>query len=82
MTNDDLTKITNGIELEDGLIVVDEVSFVDDTHKEIGVEIHSGKNRIVRRISESLGYKIIKLDRVWFCRVDQEKLITWQVETP
>ena len=74
LTNDDLTKITNGIELEDGLIVVDEVSFVDDTHKEIGVEIHSGKNRIVRRIFESLGYKIIKLDRVYFAGLTKKNL--------
>ena len=64
----DLNKISEGIELEDGLIKVDEVTYVGDgTDKtQIGIEIHSGKNRIVRRIFEHLGYNVRKLDRVMF----------------
>lgn len=64
----DMDKIAEGIELEDGPIKVDEISYVGDgsDKKEIGVEIHSGKNRVVRRIFESLGYNVRKLDRVMF----------------
>lgn len=64
----DLDKIADGIELEDGLIKVDDISYVGDgTDKtQIGVELHSGKNRIVRRIFESAGYNVRKLDRVMF----------------
>lgn len=59
----DMLKITEGIELEDGLIKVDAIAY-GETKKEVGIEIHSGKNRIVRRIFESLGYEVVKLDRV------------------
>lgn len=64
----DLNKIANGIELEDGTIKPDVVSFVQgaESKKEVGIEIHSGKNRIIRRLFESLGYKVTKLDRVTF----------------
>jgi len=62
----DFDKIAEGVELEDGPIKVDEISYVADgsNKKEIGVELHSGKNRIVRRIFEHLGYNVRKLDRV------------------
>jgi len=64
----DMDRIKDGLELEDGPIKVDEVSYVGDgaDKHEVGVEIHSGKNRIVRRIFESLGYNVRKLDRVVF----------------
>lgn len=64
----DMDKITEGIELEDGLIKVDEITYVGDgaDKTQIGVELHSGKNRIVRRIFEHAGYNVRKLDRVMF----------------
>ena len=64
----DMDQIEEGLELEDGLIKVDEISYVGDgkDKAQIGVELHSGKNRIVRRIFEHLGYNVRKLDRVMF----------------
>lgn len=63
-----LEAILKGIELEDGTIKADAISYIDDEdHRKVGIEIHSGKNRIVRRIFEHLGYKVYKLDRVYFC---------------
>ena len=66
LSQDHFNSIKQGVELEDGFIKPDAIAYVkpDVTHKEIGVEIHSGKNRIVRRIFEHYGYKVIKLDRV------------------
>jgi 23S rRNA pseudouridine2605 synthase len=65
MTQGDLNKISYGLELEDGFIKPDVISFVQGGSKrEIGIQIHSGKNRIVRRIFEHLGYEVVKLDRV------------------
>ncbi|EAR16960.1 MULTISPECIES: pseudouridine synthase [Robiginitalea] len=61
----DLGKLREGLELEDGRIEVDEASYIDGaSKKEVGVELHSGRNRIVRRIFEHLGYQVVKLDRV------------------
>ena len=63
----DLEKLIKGIELEDGPINADEVSFVDGRdHKQVGVVIHSGRNRIVRRMFEHLGYNVERLDRVYY----------------
>lgn len=63
----DFQAMTAGLELEDGLIVPDDLSFTDDKSKrEIGIELHSGKNHIVRRMFEHLGYEVIKLDRTSF----------------
>ena len=64
----DLDKIAEGVELEDGPIKVDEISYVANgiDKTQVGVEIHSGKNRIVRRIFEHMGYNVRKLDRVMF----------------
>ncbi|MCH5175800.1 MAG: RNA-binding S4 domain-containing protein [Prevotellaceae bacterium] len=63
----DMKQIAEGITLEDGDIKADAISYASDTdRKQVGIEIHSGKNRIVRRIFESLGYKVLKLDRVMF----------------
>jgi 23S rRNA pseudouridine2605 synthase len=68
LSRTDMQQIAEGIELEDGLIQVDAVAYVGngDDKKQIGLEIHSGKNRIVRRIFESLQYQVVKLDRVVF----------------
>lgn len=73
---DDIDKIKNGIELEDGFIKPDDIAYVEGaaTKKEIGIEIHSGRNRIVRRIFESLGYIIIKLDRVLYAGLTKKNL--------
>ena len=71
----DLQKIQDGIELEDGMIRADEISYASDVdRKQVGIEIHSGKNRIVRRIFESLGYKVCKLDRVMFAGLTKKGL--------
>ena len=71
----DLNKINNGLTLEDGLIQVDEVSFIaNKSKKEIGIQIHSGKNRIVRRIFEHLGYQVMRLDRVVFAGLTKKDL--------
>ncbi len=63
----DLETIVSGVELEDGFVAADAISYADETDKtQVGIEIHSGKNRIVRRIFEHLGFKVKKLDRVYF----------------
>lgn len=67
LAQEDFNKILSGIELEDGPIRADELSYVDaEDKRKVGIEIHSGKNRIVRRIFESLGYQVKGLDRVYF----------------
>lgn len=66
LSEEDMEKVATGVELEDGVAFADEVSCVEGNRKEIGVEIHSGRNRIVRRMFEHLGYKVRKLDRVYF----------------
>ena len=74
LTKADMEKMTEGIELEDGEIYADEVAYVGDTKKEIGIEIHSGRNRIVRRIFEHLGYTVQKLDRVYYAGITKKNL--------
>ena len=73
---DDIDKIREGIELEDGLIKVDEIAYPEgaESKKEIGIKIHSGRNRIIRRIFEHLGYKVIKLDRVLYATLTKKNL--------
>ncbi|MBT8282664.1 MAG: rRNA pseudouridine synthase [Muriicola sp.] len=72
---DDFRKIEEGLMLEDGLIKVDDVSYLNNAPKrEVGIEIHSGKNRIVRRIFEHLGYTVVKLDRVIFAGLTKKDL--------
>ncbi len=66
LSKQDLQKIEKGFELEDGFIKADKISLVKDNPYEAGIEIHSGKNRIVRRIFKHLGYEVVKLDRVYF----------------
>ena len=71
----DLQRIADGIELEDGVIRADDIAYASDTdRKQVGIEIHSGKNRIVRRIFEHLGYKVCKLDRVMFAGLTKKGL--------
>lgn len=71
----DLNKIQEGLELEDGPVEVDEVSYVTGAPKrEVGIRIHSGRNRIVRRIFEHLGYDVVKLDRVSFAGLTKKDL--------
>lgn len=77
----DLAQIRRGLTLDDGPVKVDEVSYVQGASKrEIGLEIHSGKNRIVRRIFEHLGYEIVSLDRVVFAGLTKKDLPrgTWR----
>ena len=75
VTAHDLTQIAEGIQLEDGEIKADDVQYADAIDKkQVGIEIHSGKNRIVRRIFESLGYKVLKLDRVQFAGLTKKNL--------
>ena len=74
LTRADMEQITEGIMLEDGEIYADEVAYVSDTKKEIGIEIHSGRNRIVRRIFEHLGYTVQKLDRVYYAGITKKNL--------
>ncbi|MBE9469479.1 MAG: rRNA pseudouridine synthase [Bacteroidetes bacterium] len=62
----DMDKVSEGLTLEDGFIKVDEISYVDNDPKQIGIDIHSGKNRIVRRIFNKVNYNVKKLDRVYF----------------
>lgn len=71
----DLEKIRAGLTLDDGPIEVDEVSFIPDrSHREVGIELHSGRNRVVRRIFEHLGYTVTKLDRVVFAGLTKKDL--------
>ena len=75
VTKADLDQIVQGITLDDGEIHADAVSYASDTDKsQVGIEIHSGKNRIVRRIFESLGYRVVKLDRVYFAGLTKKGL--------
>lgn len=75
LTQGDFNKIEFGIELEDGFIKPDDLSYVQGGSKrEIGIQIHSGKNRIVRRLFESLGYDVIKLDRVVYANLTKKDL--------
>jgi 23S rRNA pseudouridine2605 synthase len=75
VTREDLEKLLKGIDLEDGKTRVDKAEYVENgSSREIGVELHSGKNRIVRRLFEALGYNVIKLDRVQFAGLTKKDL--------
>ena len=75
VTATDLQKIAEGIELEDGEVHADAIEYASQTdEKQVGIEIHSGKTRIVRRIFESLGYRVVKLDRVQFAGLTKKNL--------
>jgi 23S rRNA pseudouridine2605 synthase len=71
----DMDKIATGITLEDGFIKADTINYADPTDKsQVGIEIHSGRNHIVRRIFENLGYDVVKLDRVYFAGLTKKNL--------
>ena len=74
LTRADMELITEGITLEDGEIYADEIAYVGESKKEVGIEIHSGRNRIVRRIFEHLGYTVQKLDRVYYAGITKKNL--------
>jgi 23S rRNA pseudouridine2605 synthase len=74
-THEAMVKLTKGLVLDDGYIRPDQVNYADNADKsQVGIELHSGKNRIVRRIFEALGYKILKLDRVYFAGLTKKGL--------
>lgn len=75
LTEEDRDRILAGVTLSDGDVCADALEFIeDDDHRKIGIEIHSGKNRIVRRIFESLGYEVKALDRVYFAGLTKKSL--------
>ena len=75
VTEEDMQRIADGIELDDGNVHADAVSYATETDRnQIGIEIHSGRNRIVRRIFEALGYHVVKLDRVYFAGLTKKNL--------
>ncbi|MDR1054751.1 MAG: rRNA pseudouridine synthase [Prevotellaceae bacterium] len=84
VTKNDLAKLTEGFDLEDGFIQADAAEYVEDEKAEVGLEIHSGRNRIVRRMFERLGYKVTKLDRVYFAGLTKKSLKRgeWRMLTP
>ena len=79
-----MQSIANGMELEDGFIAADVVSFVEGEEKDtVGIEIHSGRHRIVRRIFEKLGYKVKALDRVSFAGLTKKSACgRWRLLSP
>jgi len=72
----DLEKITAGLELDDGLVEVDKIEYIENSKskKELGIELHSGKNRVIRRIFEHFDYKIVRLDRVYYAGLTKKNL--------
>ena len=75
INEEDMAKIADGFELEDGEIHADAISYANEEDRnQVGIEIHSGKNRIVRRIFEHLGYRVTKLDRVFFAGLTKKNL--------
>ena len=80
----DLQSIRDGIELEDGFVQADDIQIAADDRTQVGIEIHSGKNRIVRRIFEHFGYQILRLDRVYFAGITKKNLPRgrWRFLTP
>ncbi len=76
LTKADMLKIAEGVELDDGIAFVDEIQYAEEgkSKREIGVELHSGRNRIVRRIFEAMGYEVVKLDRVVFAGLTKKDL--------
>ena len=75
VTKNDLFKLTEGIELDGTTIVADAVSYADpDDKSQIGIELHSGQNRVIRRMFETLGYKVKKLDRVYFAGLTKKNV--------
>ena len=75
LIKNDLFKLTEGIQLDDELVVADAVSYADpEDRTQIGIELHSGQNRVIRRLFEALGYRVKKLDRVYFAGLTKKNL--------
>jgi len=75
VTKSDLARIAEGITLEDGIVSADAVSFADpDDKTQVGIELHSGKNRVIKRMFESMGYRVRKLDRVYFAGLTKKNV--------
>ncbi len=74
ITKADFQKIVDGVHLEEGKAIVDDLAIVSDDKKTVGIELHIGWNRIVRRIFESVGYDVVKLDRVVYAGLDKKEL--------
>ena len=74
ITREDFDQILAGVTLEDGLAPVSEMATIGEDNRNIGIEVHIGRNRIVRRIFEHLGYKVKKLDRVMFANLTKKNL--------
>ena len=74
LKQDDFNTIREGIELEDGFIKPDELAYTGETKREVGIKIHSGRNRIVRRIFEQMGYDVLRLDRVMFAGLTKKNI--------
>lgn len=84
MDRADMERLVEGVELEDGEIRADAIEYATDKKNEIGIEIHSGRNRIVRRMFEKVGYHVLKLDRVYFAGLTKQRLKrgAWRFLTP
>ena len=78
VSKNDLIRLTRGVELEDGLAKADEAKYVEEAQDEIGIRLHSGKNRVIRRMFEKLDYRIVKLDRVEFAGLTKKNLARGQ----
>lgn len=74
VSKNDLISLTRGVMLEDGVAKADEANYVDEARDEIGIRLHSGKNRVIRRMFEKLNYRIVKLDRVEFAGLTKKNL--------
>ena len=75
LDNESYEKILSGVTLSDGVVKADELEYIDaEDRRKLGIEIHSGKNRVVRRIFEHLGYHVVKLDRVYFAGLTKKNL--------
>lgn len=74
ITQKDLKSVSAGVELEDGVVLLDDLAVLNNEKTEIGLEIHSGKNRIVRRLFESLGYDVTRLDRTVYAGLTKKDL--------
>ncbi len=71
---EELHRLSSGIQLDDGMAKADEVSYAGETKREVGIKLHMGRNRIVRRMFEALGYEVLKLDRVMFAGLTKKDL--------
>ncbi|MFZ4400156.1 MAG: pseudouridine synthase [Bacteroidales bacterium] len=76
LSKSDMERLWDGVELEDGIVKVDDVAYVDEAKnkKEIGIEIHTGKNRVIRRLFEAMGYEVVKLDRTMFAGLTKKDI--------